>query len=191
MSKRSTRSEVTQPLHGGVESSSSFSQDSRDRDRPRRLEGGDIFIVVSAFSFLTGVTILVMWLVGLVGDGVWVNTPESHVELLSDASEFSRYLGQPGRGPLLLAFYSEDCGACKRMRAPFLEASAIERSVTFLALKARGNGEFADKFKIQYVPKLLFFAAGSDTPVVYKGGASKASIVQFIKDIQQKKEKPV
>ena len=65
-----------------------------------------------------------------------------------------------GDGIVVLEFWAEWCGPCKRFGPIFEKASEEHPDATFAKLDTEANQEFAAKLQIQSIPTLMVFRDG-------------------------------
>lgn len=153
------------------------------RDQFNRELKRDGMLVLSVVSLTALVSISLLWSIGLLGSGKWEKNASPLVSFVKDQTEWHSLLRDSTK-PLFLAFYSETCPGCKRMRYPFLQAAADPKTsnVQFVAINSASSGavNLANSLNIKFVPALLFISSPNANAVEYKGGASKNRIVDFL-----------
>lgn len=150
--------------------------------RQAKREGLFLFNILSVTAV---VSVTVLWFMGVLGSGKWDSDPKSPVKFITQRQEWDTVLRESAK-PVLLAFYSESCPSCKRMRSPFLDAASDPEcaSVQFVAINAASAemSQLADTMNIQHVPSLLYFSTASAKPILYKGAASQSKLVSFVRN---------
>lgn len=147
--------------------------------RPRRTGPSDVLVIFGVLASTALLSVLMLWYLGALGSGVWANTSTSEVTFITTPEEYESVRLS---GHLVAVFYSESCLACKRMRSPFLAASAVVGDATFIAIDAARMPDLADNFKIQFIPSIFFVPSGAGPPVVYDGGPYVKEIVRFVEE---------
>lgn len=143
----------------------------------------ELVLAVSLLAALTLGAGLFLWFLGVIGSGVWRNVGASRVLFLENGETLPSQ-----NGMLAVAFYSESCPHCTRMRGPFLRVSAMPEfaDIKFAAVNVYENKKLTENFEITFIPNVLFFAEGINEKgqgkfVRYEGSPSRKSLERFLR----------
>lgn len=141
----------------------------------------------AAFAVLIATTmfsVVLIWRIGIFKSGEWINSESSKAHIISgDLDALKREISFMPDLPLAVAFYSESCLHCKRMRDPFLQCSRDLDTVGFIAVNAEKSKDIVDWFKIRFVPTIVYIPSGhklSDFRT-YSGAADYSSLSRFLR----------
>lgn len=102
--------------------------------------------------------------------------PQTQSKSAAAQMSFEEYTRQVSTGQVLVDFYADWCGPCKKMK-PELEELAKEKSgsLTIIRINADENQELANRMEVSGLPKLILYR---DHTVVWEktGYAGKAEI---------------
>ena len=97
---------------------------------------------------------------------------------LEDKDSFDTALKNAGESLVVVDFYADWCGPCKRL-APQVEKLATQKKdVQFYKVNVDDNAEVAAEQKINAMPTIVFFKAGERVHEVV--GANFAKIVEGV-----------
>lgn len=144
----------------------------------------EVYNAVGVLVLTAVLSIISLWWIGVLESGRWVNSSRSRVLISSgDFDTFRREINVLSERPLVVAFYSESCLHCKRMRKPFLRCSVEHVDMNFVAVNAEQSAGVAEVFKIKFVPTVLYIPDRQSLSEyhVYEGGANFHSLSRFLK----------
>lgn len=139
-----------------------------------------LVVVVSVTIVLST---LILWQMDIFGSGAWENTADSRVHLLhGEPKVFTDFIETKPDQKVVFAFYTKSCPHCKRMREPFMQASASFPDVTFVAIDASKSSQLADQYKVESVPRVLFMpiVRRTDRVTWYDGSAKLSELKKYI-----------
>jgi len=150
------------------------------------------FIIVVILS-VAG-SLAMFWYMDMLSSGRWEDKLESRVHYLHGETAFREILFPGERNvsePGFVAFYSQTCPHCKKMRLPYLQSSNKFTDVKFLAVNISepDNRDFAIGFGIKSIPSVFFLPSGSAADVgkdikrvKYTGISRLPKLVEFIEE---------
>ena len=97
----------------------------------------------------------------------------------ANSSNFEQeVLGSPG--PVLVDFYTADCGPC-RMMAPVLDELARERNgkLKIVKVDVAGSQQLAAQFRVSAMPTFILFENGQPQRQII-GARSKKSFAEWV-----------
>lgn len=145
----------------------------------------DLLLTLAFFAVTALLSFMVLLKMDLLGGAVpWENEDGSRVDFLTGKPRALRdYLDAHAENPALVAFYTPTCPHCKRMRLPFLQASAQFRALRFVAVNAAESVDMADEFQVEFVPAVVLLPkVGNRTArVFYEGAPNYKKLMAFLK----------
>lgn len=155
----------------------------------------ELLQIVAMSLMSVTVTLLALWWLDLLSSGAWEGQGVSRVIFTGVGLAIARDQIQTPTHympPTLIAFYSESCLHCVKMRRPFLHLSNEFKQVRFVAIKLGkdhdANVQLAKTFGVTHVPTVYFTKKIVDEDgelavrkVKYTGGAQQWDLRNFIK----------
>jgi thioredoxin 1 len=86
------------------------------------------------------------------------------------------------QGNVIVIFYEDWCGPCKRMTPIFEEVAATLPSISFIKVKRELYRSIFDFYNLNTVPAILFFKNGKLIKI-QPSSLSKADLIKLIKQI--------
>src|SRR5690606_4344693 len=86
------------------------------------------------------------------------------------------------QGNVIVIFYEDWCGPCKRMTPIFEEVAETLSSITFIKVKRELYRSLFDFYNLNTVPAILFFKNGK-LMKIQPSSVSKAELTKIIKNI--------
>lgn len=145
--------------------------------------GNELFTLVAVIGATFVLSSVILWEMDIFGGGKWANVGDSRVHMLQgDPNVFLDFIKTKPDNKVAFVFYTRTCPHCKRMRAPFLEASAAFPDVTFVAIDASRSAELANQYKVSSVPAVVFMPVVRRTDRVtwYKGDPKLEPLKKYI-----------
>jgi thiol-disulfide isomerase/thioredoxin len=169
-------------------------KERRPAARPRLMRPRDVYALAVMFGVTAVLTCLVLWWMDLFSTGVWENEGNSRVHFLTGTPDvMTEFLEARPTDKVAFAFYSTTCPHCKRMRAPFLNASHAFPGVTFIAIDASQSMELADKYQIDAVPAVMFMpiARRPDRFATYPGPPNFDELQKYLASMEKSSDRLV
>lgn len=175
---------------------SSISRHAMRRSKPSpRNKTRELLQIVAMSLMSMTVTLIALWWLDLLSSGAWDGQGVNRVIFTGVGLAIARdQLQTPTRymPPTLIAFYSETCLHCVKMRRPFLHVSNEFKQTRFVAIKLGKdhdkNVELAKSFGVTHVPTVFFTKRIVNEQgkvalkkVKYIGGAQQWDLRNFIK----------
>ena len=82
---------------------------------------------------------------------------------VTDETFASEVIDRSGREPVVVDFWAEWCGPCKRL-TPVLEAAVEGRDVVLAKVDVDANKELARRFDVSGIPAVKAFRNGRSSP---------------------------
>lgn len=98
------------------------------------------------------------------------------------SATFDEYI-QSEEKPVVVDFWAEWCGPCKKMAPAFTEVGEAMENLSFAKVDVDTNMDIASRYAVQSIPTLLVFSKGELVGRVVAPGHSAASIKGGIENL--------
>lgn len=152
----------------------------------------DVLHLVAASALSAAVMLFVMWRLDMFSSGRWEGYTSTRVVFEGDDSFVAlRKALLDEKGPdTIVAFYSEQCAYCKKIRQPVLKVANEYVDLNFVAVRlgegSEENTQLARTFGVTHVPSLYFVKRRQTLKdwhvqrIKYVGGAQLPQMRNFI-----------
>lgn len=103
-------------------------------------------------------------------------------------NEFNSYITDTNADNkyVIVDFYTNWCGPCKRFAPTYKEFSEKYKNVTFLKVNADDLSEVSDLYKVTALPTFIMFQVGKTAPLyVPVTGADKTKVEAMLKSVNK------
>jgi thiol-disulfide isomerase/thioredoxin len=121
------------------------------------VRGSELYALLAVLTMTTILSGMILLQMGMFGSVKWENEGDSRVHFLDgEPKVFDEFIKARPDNMVAFVFYTKTCPHCKRMRVPFLEASAAYPDVTFIAIDGKLSPDLADRYRVDAVPTVVF-----------------------------------